>query len=61
MALKVLTSNVASILKLRGKGFISNDMDADILFLNKGVGNGTPDCNGEMGCKGWGSSEKRCL
>ena len=32
--LKVLTSNVASILKLPGKGFISNGMDADILFLN---------------------------
>ncbi len=36
-ALKVLTSNVASILKLPGKGFISNDMDADILFLNGGM------------------------
>jgi len=36
-ALKVLTSNAASILKLPGKGFISNDMDADILFLNSGV------------------------
>lgn len=34
-ALKILTSNVASILKLSGKGFISNDMDADILFLNR--------------------------
>jgi beta-aspartyl-dipeptidase (metallo-type) len=36
-SLKVLTSNVASILKLPGKGFISNDMDADILFLNSGM------------------------
>jgi len=36
-SLKVLTSNVASILKLPGKGFISNDMDADILFLNNGM------------------------
>jgi beta-aspartyl-dipeptidase (metallo-type) len=33
--LKVLTSNVASILKLPGKGFILNDMDADILFLDR--------------------------
>ena len=36
-ALKVLTSNPASVLKLTGKGFISNDMDADILFLNSGM------------------------
>jgi beta-aspartyl-dipeptidase (metallo-type) len=34
-ALKVLTSNPATILKLYGKGFISKGMDADILFLNK--------------------------
>jgi beta-aspartyl-dipeptidase (metallo-type) len=33
-ALKVLTSNVASILKLPGKGFISAGMDADLLFLD---------------------------
>lgn len=32
--LKVLTSNVATILKLPGKGFIAEGMDADILFLN---------------------------
>jgi beta-aspartyl-dipeptidase (metallo-type) len=36
-ALKVLTSNVASILKLPGKGFISKGMDADLLFLNQGM------------------------
>jgi len=36
-ALKVLTSNPASVLKLTGKGFISNGMDADILFLNSGM------------------------
>jgi beta-aspartyl-dipeptidase (metallo-type) len=36
-ALKVITSNVATILKLRGKGFISNGMDADILLLNEGM------------------------
>jgi len=36
-ALKVLTSNPASILKLPRKGFISPDMDADILFLNSGL------------------------
>jgi beta-aspartyl-dipeptidase (metallo-type) len=35
--LKVLTSNVASILKLPGKGFISEGMDADLLFMNKGM------------------------
>jgi len=35
--LKVLTSNVASILKLPGKGFISHDMDADILFLDRAI------------------------
>jgi beta-aspartyl-dipeptidase (metallo-type) len=34
ISLKVLTSNVASILKLPGKGFISTGMDADLLFLN---------------------------
>jgi len=33
-ALRVLTSNVASILKLTKKGFISVGMDADLLFLN---------------------------
>lgn len=36
-AVKVLTANVATILKLPGKGFIKEDMDADILFLDKGV------------------------
>ena len=36
-ALKVLTSNVASILKLPGKGFISKGMDADLLFLDRGM------------------------
>jgi beta-aspartyl-dipeptidase (metallo-type) len=35
IALKVLTSNVATILKLPGKGFISKGMDADILLLNE--------------------------
>jgi len=35
--LKVLTSNVASILKLSGKGFISPGMDADLLFLDSGL------------------------
>jgi beta-aspartyl-dipeptidase (metallo-type) len=33
----VLTSNPASILRLPGKGFISNGMDADLLFLNQGM------------------------
>jgi beta-aspartyl-dipeptidase (metallo-type) len=33
-SLKVLTSNVATILKLTGKGFVSAGMDADLLFLN---------------------------
>jgi beta-aspartyl-dipeptidase (metallo-type) len=36
-SLKVLTSNVASILKLPGKGFISQGMDADLLFLDSGM------------------------
>ena len=36
-AVRILTSNPASILKLPGKGFISNGMDADLLFLNKGM------------------------
>lgn len=36
-ALRVLTSSPASILKLPGKGFISADMDADLLFLNDGM------------------------
>jgi beta-aspartyl-dipeptidase (metallo-type) len=36
-ALKVLTSNPASILKLPYKGFISKGMDADILFLDKNI------------------------
>jgi beta-aspartyl-dipeptidase (metallo-type) len=35
ISLKVLTSNVASILKLPGKGFISTGMDADLLFLDR--------------------------
>ena len=35
ISLKVLTSNVASILKLSGKGFISIGMDADLLFLDQ--------------------------
>jgi len=34
VALKVLTSNVATILKLPGKGFIRPGMDADLLFLD---------------------------
>jgi beta-aspartyl-dipeptidase (metallo-type) len=34
ISLKVLTSNVSTILKLPGKGFISPGMDADILFLD---------------------------
>jgi beta-aspartyl-dipeptidase (metallo-type) len=33
-SVRVLTSNVASILKLPGKGFISAGMDADLLFLD---------------------------
>ena len=33
-ALKVLTSNPATILKLPGKGFILQGMDADLLFLD---------------------------
>jgi len=36
-ALKVLTSNVASILKLPGKGSVAKGMDADLLFLNRGL------------------------
>jgi beta-aspartyl-dipeptidase (metallo-type) len=36
-AVRVLTSNVAVILKLAGKGFIKEDSDADILFLDKGM------------------------
>ena len=36
-SLKVLTSNVATILKLSGKGFIEPGMDADLLFLNSGI------------------------
>jgi beta-aspartyl-dipeptidase (metallo-type) len=36
-ALKVLTSNVATILKLPGKGFILPGMDADLLFLDSGM------------------------
>jgi beta-aspartyl-dipeptidase (metallo-type) len=35
ISLKVLTSNVASILKLPGKGFIRRGMDADLLFLDR--------------------------
>jgi beta-aspartyl-dipeptidase (metallo-type) len=34
-ALKVLTSNVSTILKLPGKGFVSAGMDADLLFLDR--------------------------
>lgn len=34
-AIKVLTSNVATILKLPGKGFIMPGMDADILLLDR--------------------------
>lgn len=37
ISLKVLTSNVASILKLPGKGYISKGMDADLLFLDSGM------------------------
>jgi len=36
-ALKVLTSNPATILKLPGKGFILQGMDADLLFLDRGM------------------------
>lgn len=36
-SLKVLTSNVSTILKLPGKGFIAPGMDADLLFLNPGM------------------------
>ena len=36
-SLKVLTSNVARILRLPGKGFLSTGMDADLLFLDKGM------------------------
>lgn len=36
-ALKVLTSNVASIYKLGGKGYISEGMDADLLFVDRGI------------------------
>ena len=36
-SLKVLTSNVASILKLSNKGFISSGKDADLLFLDSGM------------------------
>ena len=36
-SLKVLTSNVSTILKLPGKGFISPGMDADLLFLDSGM------------------------
>ena len=35
--LKVMTSNVSTILKLTGKGFISSGMDADVLFLDRGM------------------------
>lgn len=35
ISLKVLTSNVASILKLARKGLILAGMDADLLFLNR--------------------------
>jgi beta-aspartyl-dipeptidase (metallo-type) len=35
IALKVLTSNVASIVKLPGKGQVAPGMDADIMFLDK--------------------------
>jgi beta-aspartyl-dipeptidase (metallo-type) len=35
--LRVLTSNVATILKLPGKGFIAPEMDADILLINSGL------------------------
>jgi beta-aspartyl-dipeptidase (metallo-type) len=36
-SLKVLTSNVSTILKLPGKGFIACGMDADLLFLDSGM------------------------
>lgn len=36
-AIRVMTSNPASILKLPRKGFLLAGMDADILFLNKGM------------------------
>ncbi|NMC40094.1 MAG: beta-aspartyl-peptidase [Bacteroidales bacterium] len=36
-AIKVMTSNPASILKLPRKGFLTAGMDADILFLNRGM------------------------
>jgi beta-aspartyl-dipeptidase (metallo-type) len=36
-ALKVLTSNPATILKLPFKGFITKGMDADILFLDSNM------------------------
>jgi beta-aspartyl-dipeptidase (metallo-type) len=36
-ALRVLTSNPATILKLVNKGFIAPGMDADILLLNSGM------------------------
>jgi beta-aspartyl-dipeptidase (metallo-type) len=35
--LKVLTSNVSTILKLQGKGRIGIGLDADLLFLDKGM------------------------
>lgn len=35
--LMVLTSNPALILKLSGKGYLAKGMDADLLFLNKGM------------------------
>jgi beta-aspartyl-dipeptidase (metallo-type) len=35
IALKPVTSNPASILKLAGKGFIARGMDADLLLLNE--------------------------
>lgn len=36
-AIRVMTSNPASILKLPRKGFLLAGMDADILFLNRGM------------------------
>jgi beta-aspartyl-dipeptidase (metallo-type) len=36
-ALKVLTSNVSTILRLPGKGFIAPGMEADLLFLDSGM------------------------
>jgi len=36
-SLKVLTSNVSTILKLQRKGCIAPGMDADLLFLNPGL------------------------